>query len=68
MTSRVKSIPEGWHTATPHLCMSDAADAIEFYKKAFGATELMRRSPPDGKIGHSEIKIGNKRGPGLNFQ
>ncbi len=59
MTSKVKPIPEGYHTATPYLIIKGAADAIEFYKKAFGATELMRMSSPGGKIGHAEIKIGD---------
>ena len=55
----VKPIPDGYHTATPYLIVSGAAEAIEFYKKAFGATELFRMAGPDGKIGHAEIKIGN---------
>lgn len=55
----VKPIPEGYHTATPYLIIEGAADAIEFYKKAFGATELFRFPTPDGKIGHAEIKIGD---------
>ena len=55
----VKPIPEGYHTATPYLIIKGAADAIEFYKKAFGATELFRFPAPDGKIGHAEIKIGD---------
>ncbi len=59
MTSRVKPIPEGYHTATPYLIIKDAASAIEFYKKAFGATELMRMTHPDGRVGHAEIKIGD---------
>ena len=59
MTSRAKPIPEGYHTATPYLIIKDAASAIEFYKKAFGATELMRMADPSGKIGHAEIRIGN---------
>jgi PhnB protein len=59
MTSRVKPIPEGYHTATPYLIVKDAARAIEFYKKAFGAMELMRMANPSGKIGHAEIKIGD---------
>jgi len=59
MTSRVKPIPEGYHTATPYLIVRDAARAIEFYKKAFGAMELMRMADPSGKIGHAEIKIGD---------
>jgi PhnB protein len=54
-----KPIPEGYHTATPYLIIGGAADAIEFYKKAFGATELFRFPAPDGKIGHAEIKIGD---------
>ncbi len=59
MTSTVKPIPEGYHTATPYLIVKDAASAIEFYKKAFGATELMRMAGPSGKVMHAEIKIGN---------
>lgn len=59
MTSKAKPIPEGYHSATPYLIIKGAADAIEFYKKAFGATELMRVSGPGGKIGHAEIKIGD---------
>jgi PhnB protein len=54
-----KPIPDGYHTATPYLIIRGAADAIEFYKKAFGATELFRFPTPDGKIGHAEIKIGD---------
>jgi PhnB protein len=59
MATRPKPIPEGYHTATPYLIVSDAASAIDFYKKAFGATELMRMTQPDGRIGHAEIKIGD---------
>ena len=55
----VKPIPEGYHTATPYLIIEGAADAIEFYKQAFGATELFRFPAPDGKIGHAEIKVGD---------
>ncbi|MBV8551058.1 MAG: VOC family protein [Acidobacteriaceae bacterium] len=55
----VKPIPTGYHTATPYLVVSDAARAIEFYKNAFGATELFRMAGPGGKIGHAEIKIGD---------
>ena len=54
-----KPIPEGYHTATPYLVLQNAASAIEFYKKAFGAIELMRLASPGGKIGHAEIKIGD---------
>ncbi len=57
MTGKVKPIPDGYHTATPYLIVREAAKAIEFYKKAFGATEIMRMG--DGnKIHHAEIKIG----------
>jgi PhnB protein len=55
----VKSIPEGYHSVTPYLIVRGGSDAIEFYKKAFGATELFRFPAPDGKIGHAEIKIGD---------
>jgi PhnB protein len=55
----VKPIPDGYHTATPYLIVKDAPRAIEFYKQAFGATELMRLADPSGKVGHAEIKIGN---------
>ena len=54
-----KSIPEGYHTATPYLIINGAASALEFYKKAFGAKELFRMDSPGGKIGHAEIKIGD---------
>lgn len=54
-----KPIPDGYHTATPYLIIRGAADAIEFYQNAFGATELFRFPMPDGKIGHAEIKIGD---------
>jgi PhnB protein len=57
--SKVKPIPEGYHSVTPYLCCKDAGAAIEFYKKAFGATELMRMSAPGEKIGHAEIQIGD---------
>ena len=52
-------IPEGYHTITPSLFVDDAAEAIEFYKQAFGATERMRMPRPDGKIAHAEIQIGD---------
>ena len=59
MTSKPKPIPDGYHTATPYLIVNGAAQAIEFYKKAFGATEIMRMAQPGGKVGHAEIKIGD---------
>lgn len=55
----VKPIPEGYHSVTPYLIFDDAARAIEFYKKALGAVELLRMSAPGGRIGHAEIKIGD---------
>jgi PhnB protein len=55
----VKPIPDGYHSVTPYLIVHDAAGALAFYQKAFGAKELFRFPMPDGKIGHAEIKIGN---------
>lgn len=55
----VKAIPDGYHSVTPYLIISGATEAIEYYKKAFGATELMRIDAPGGKIGHAEIRIGD---------
>ena len=55
----VKPIPDGYHSVTPYLSIKGAAEAIEFYKRAFSATELFRLVAPSGEIGHAEIKIGN---------
>ena len=55
----VKPVPDGYHTITPALSIDGAADAIEFYKRAFGAQERARMPMPDGKIAHAEIEIGN---------
>jgi PhnB protein len=55
----VRPIPEGYHTVTPYLTVKGAAEAIDFYKKAFGATELMRFDGPGGKVMHAELKIGD---------
>jgi PhnB protein len=55
----VKPVPDGYYTATPYLIVKGAARALDFYKQAFGAQELMRFPMPDGKVGHAEIKIGN---------
>ena len=52
----VKPVPDGYHTATPYLIVKDAASAIEFYKRAFGATERICLAAPDGKVKHAEIK------------
>lgn len=54
-----KPIPDGYNTATPYLSISGAKDAIEFYKLAFGATEVFRLNNPTGDIAHAEIKIGD---------
>jgi len=54
-------IPEGYHTLTPYLVVSGAGRAIDFYKQAFGATELMRMPGPGGRIMHAEIQIGDSR-------
>ena len=59
MANPVKPIPEGFHSLIPSLTCRGADRAIEFYKKAFGATELMRMPSPDGKIGHAELKFGD---------
>jgi PhnB protein len=59
MANTVRPIPDGYHTATPYLICNGAADAIEFYKKALGAVEVMRMPMPGGKLGHAEIKIGD---------
>ena len=55
----VKPIPDGYHTVTPYLIVAGAARAIDFYKQAFGAVELMRFDGPGGTVAHAEIRIGN---------
>ena len=58
--SQVKKIPEGYHSITPYLNIKNCAEAIEFYKKAFGAKEKFRMATPDGKaIVHAELQIGD---------
>jgi PhnB protein len=59
MAHNVKAIPEGYHTISPSLTCKDAARAIDFYKKAFNAQEIMRMPSPDGKISHAELRIGD---------
>ena len=59
--SKVNFIPKGYHAVTPYLCVKSAARAIEFYKKAFGAKEIMRMPGPNGTIGHAEIQINDFR-------
>ncbi len=58
MKSQVKPIPDQYRGATPYLCIKDAANGLDFYKRAFGAVETMRMAQPDGRIGHAEIRIG----------
>jgi PhnB protein len=57
----VNPIPAGYNEVTPYLSIRGAADAIEFYKKAFGAREVMRIDGPEGRLGHAEIQIGGSR-------
>jgi len=61
MKTNVKPIPEGYHTVTPYLIVHDAAGALQFYQKAFGAKELMRFPGPNGKIMHAEIQLGDSK-------
>jgi PhnB protein len=57
--ANVKAIPAGYHALTPALCVNEGARAIDFYKKALGATELHRMEAPGGKIMHAELKVGD---------
>src|SRR5260370_26484025 len=59
MATATKPIPEGYHSATPYLIVKGAAEAIDFYKRAFCATESFRMADPKGGIAHAEIKIGD---------
>ena len=59
MSDKVKAIPEGYNGVTPYLIVDGAAQAIEFYKQAFGAVETFRMEGPEGKIGHAELKVGD---------
>ena len=61
MAHQTKPIPEGYHSLTPSIVVSDAAKALDFYKKAFGAVENGRFNTPDGKIAHAEMQIGDSR-------
>jgi len=62
MKNQIKTVPDGFHTLTPHLVVKGASQAIEFYKRAFGAEEIKRLPGPDGKsLIHAELKIGNSR-------
>ena len=59
MANKVRPIPEGYHSVTPYLICDGAAKAIEFYKQAFGAVEVVKMPGPNGKVMHAEIKIGD---------
>ena len=59
MAKAKNAVPEGHHTVTPQLTLDNAAQAIDWYKKALGAEEVARAAGPDGKIMHAEIRIGN---------
>ena len=59
MSKAVKAIPDGYHTLTPNMIVRDAAAAIAFYKKAFGAVENVRMPGPGGSIMHAELKLGD---------
>jgi len=57
--SKVSYIPKGYNSITPYLVIKGASQAIDYYKKVFGATEVFRMDTPDGKVGHAELKIGD---------
>ena len=61
MQNKVKPIPEGYHTVTASLIFAAADKAIDFYKKAFGAEEVMRMPGPGGRVMHAELRIGDSR-------
>jgi PhnB protein len=61
MAKAAKPVPEGYHTITPQLTLDNAAQTIEWYKRALGADEISRSVGPDGKIMHAELKIGDSR-------
>jgi uncharacterized glyoxalase superfamily protein PhnB len=61
MATAKHAVPEGYYTVTPQLTLDNAAQAIDWYKKALGAEELSRAAGPDGKIMHAEVKIGDSR-------
>ncbi|HZR27746.1 MAG TPA: VOC family protein [Terriglobales bacterium] len=59
--SKVSPVPKGYNSITPYLIIKGAAQAIDYYKKVFGATEVFRMDQPDGKVGHAELQIGDSR-------
>jgi PhnB protein len=60
-TNKVNYIPKGYNSISPYLVVKGAAKAIEYYKKVFGATEVLRMDQPNGKVGHAELQIGDSR-------
>jgi PhnB protein len=61
MAKAAKAVPDGFHTVTPQLALDNAAQSIDWYKKALGAEEIYRSAGPDGKIMHAELKFGDSR-------
>ena len=61
MAKAKRTVPEGFHTVTPQLTLDNAAEAIDWYKKALGSDEVARALGPDGKIMHAELRIGDSR-------
>jgi len=61
MAKAARPVPDGYHTITPSLTLDNAAQTIDWYKKALGAEELSRSAGPDGKIMHAEVRIGDSR-------
>lgn len=61
MENKVPAIPKGYHSLTSYISVKGAGEAIEFYKKAFNASEIGRISMPDGSIAHAELQIGDSR-------
>ena len=59
MANKLNNIPEAYRGATPYLSVKDATRAIEFYKRAFGAQEVLQLRQPGGKVGHAELRIGD---------
>jgi PhnB protein len=58
---QANAVPPAYHKMTPYLTVKDASKAIDFYRAAFGATELYRLVGPDGKVGHAELQVGDSR-------
>jgi PhnB protein len=61
MSKKISPVPEGYNSITPYLIIKGAAQAIDYYKNVFGATELVRMDQPNEKVGHAELKIGDSR-------